>query len=76
MVLIANDIDLFIIKNSLPFLSPIAEATAVVQVEDTKLTLKSSDNMEEKEIEIMTQPKEGQDIRSLFFIYFLWDEFY
>ena len=41
------------------------EATAVVQVEDTKLTLKSSDNMEEKEIEIMTQPKEGQDIRSI-----------
>ncbi|KAL6422800.1 hypothetical protein ACFW04_010774 [Cataglyphis niger] len=41
------------------------EATAVVQVEDTKLISKSSDNMEEKEIEIMTQPKDGQDIRPI-----------
>lgn len=41
------------------------EATAVVQVEDTKLVLKSSDKTEEKEIEIMTEPKEGQDIRPI-----------
>ncbi|XP_011882674.1 PREDICTED: gephyrin [Vollenhovia emeryi] len=41
------------------------EATAVVQVEDTKLVLKSSDRTEEKEIEIMTEPKEGQDIRPI-----------
>lgn len=65
MALIANYLNLFNIKSSSLsfFLSAIAEATAVVQVEDTKLILKSSDNMEEKEIEIMTQPKEGQDIR-------------
>ncbi|XP_029675933.1 gephyrin [Formica exsecta] len=41
------------------------EATAVVQVEDTKLISKSSDNMEEKEIEILIQPKDGQDIRPI-----------
>ncbi|EFN68596.1 Gephyrin [Camponotus floridanus] len=40
-------------------------ATAVVQVEDTKLISKSSDKMEEEEIEIMTQPVEGQDIRPI-----------
>ncbi|GAB1866256.1 Gephyrin [Camponotus japonicus] len=40
-------------------------ATAVVQVEDTKLISKSSNNMEEEEIEIMTQPVEGQDIRPI-----------
>lgn len=39
------------------------EATAVVQVEDTKLVSKSADETEEKEIEILTEPKEGQDIR-------------
>ncbi|XP_018406290.1 PREDICTED: gephyrin [Cyphomyrmex costatus] len=41
------------------------EATAVVQVEDTKLVLKSFDGAEEEEIEIMVEPKEGQDIRSV-----------
>ncbi|XP_025985946.2 gephyrin isoform X2 [Solenopsis invicta] len=41
------------------------EATAVVQVEDTKLISKSVDNMEEMEIEIMTVPQEGQDIRPI-----------
>jgi len=41
----------------------IIEATAVVQVEDTKLISKTSDNTEEKEIEITVEPKEGQDIR-------------
>nr|XP_050847334.1 gephyrin [Vespula vulgaris]XP_050847335.1 gephyrin [Vespula vulgaris] len=41
------------------------DATAVVQVEDTKLILKNSDNTEEKEIEILTVPKEGQDIRPI-----------
>lgn len=56
-------VDLRTIKNLLLFFYLIAEATAVVQVEDTKLVLKSSDKTEEKEIEIMTEPKEGQDIR-------------
>lgn len=42
------------------------EATAVVQVEDTKLLLKSFDDTEEEEIEIMSEPVEGQDIRSVF----------
>ncbi|XP_018353936.1 PREDICTED: gephyrin [Trachymyrmex septentrionalis] len=41
------------------------EATAVVQVEDTKLVSKSSDGTEEEEIEIMIEPKEGQDIRPI-----------
>ncbi|XP_012215540.1 gephyrin [Linepithema humile] len=41
------------------------EATAVVQVEDTKLVSKTSDGIEEDEIEIMIEPKEGQDIRSI-----------
>ncbi|XP_072750094.1 gephyrin [Anoplolepis gracilipes] len=41
------------------------KATAVVQVEDTRLILKSPDNMEERVIEIMTEPKEGQDIRPI-----------
>ncbi|KAG5324111.1 CIN protein, partial [Acromyrmex heyeri] len=41
------------------------EATAVVQVEDTKLVSKSSDGTEEEEIEIMIEPKEGQDIRHI-----------
>ncbi|XP_012542234.1 gephyrin [Monomorium pharaonis] len=41
------------------------EATAVVQVEDTKLVSKSVDNKEEIEIEILTEPKEGQDIRPI-----------
>lgn len=59
----ANCIDLLTIKNLLSFLLLIAGATAVVQVEDTKLISKSSDNKEEEEIEIMTQPIDGQDIR-------------
>ncbi|KAL6267462.1 hypothetical protein P5V15_000538 [Pogonomyrmex californicus] len=41
------------------------EATAVVQVEDTKLVLTNSATTEEKEIEIMLEPKEGQDIRPI-----------
>ncbi|KAK1137460.1 hypothetical protein K0M31_001969 [Melipona bicolor] len=41
------------------------DATAVVQVEDTKLTKRTSDNMEEKEIEIMTEVQLGQDIRPI-----------
>ncbi|XP_070155978.1 gephyrin [Polyergus mexicanus] len=41
------------------------EATTVVQVENTKLISKSSDNMDEKEIEILIQPKDGQDIRPI-----------
>jgi len=49
----------------------IVEATAVVQVEDTKLLLKNSDGTEEEEIEIMTQPIDGQDIRSEKFIQYL-----
>lgn len=39
------------------------DATAVVQVEDTKLIKKSRDNTEEIEIEIMSVPTFGQDIR-------------
>ncbi|XP_020281114.1 gephyrin [Pseudomyrmex gracilis] len=39
------------------------DATAVVQVEDTKLIKKSPDNTEEIEIEIMSVPTLGQDIR-------------
>lgn len=34
-----------------------------MQVEDTKLISKSSDNTEEEEIEIMSEPTVGQDIR-------------
>ncbi|XP_076276474.1 molybdenum cofactor synthesis protein cinnamon [Lasioglossum baleicum] len=41
------------------------DATAVVQVEDTKLIEGTSDNTEEKEIEIMTEVKSGQDIRPI-----------
>lgn len=41
------------------------DATAVVQVEDTQLILKSNDNTEEKEIEIIIAPEEGQDIRPI-----------
>ncbi|KAK0092487.1 hypothetical protein PV326_001311 [Microctonus aethiopoides] len=41
------------------------EATAVVQVEDTKLLKKHSDGREEMEIEILVEPKEGQDIRPI-----------
>ncbi|XP_076376110.1 molybdenum cofactor synthesis protein cinnamon [Megalopta genalis] len=41
------------------------DATAVVQVEDTKLIEGTSDNTEEKEIEIMTDVKFGQDIRPI-----------
>ncbi|KAF3420407.1 hypothetical protein E2986_00779 [Frieseomelitta varia] len=41
------------------------DATAVVQVEDTKLIKGTSDNMEEKEIEIMTKVQLGQDIRPI-----------
>lgn len=44
---------------------PIAGATAVVQVEDTKLISESSDKTEEEEIEIMTEPVEEQDIRPI-----------
>lgn len=40
------------------------DATAVVQVEDTKLVKGSSDK-EESEIEIMTEVKPGQDIRPI-----------
>lgn len=39
------------------------DATAVVQVEDTKLIKGTDDNTEEKEIEIMSEVKHGQDIR-------------
>ncbi|XP_076237734.1 molybdenum cofactor synthesis protein cinnamon [Calliopsis andreniformis] len=41
------------------------DATAVIQVEDTKLLQGTSDNTEEKEIEIMTEIKYGQDIRPI-----------
>ncbi|XP_058797567.1 gephyrin [Phymastichus coffea] len=41
------------------------EATAVVQVEDTKLLEKGSDGKEEKVIEILIDPKENQDIRPI-----------
>lgn len=41
----------------------IAEATAVVQVEDTKLLQTHEHLKEEKEIEILAEPLEGQDIR-------------
>ncbi|KAK2588351.1 hypothetical protein KPH14_004366 [Odynerus spinipes] len=41
------------------------DATAVVQVEDTKLILKNSYNTAELEIEITTIPQEGQDIRPI-----------
>ncbi|NP_001122752.1 molybdenum cofactor synthesis protein cinnamon isoform X1 [Nasonia vitripennis] len=41
------------------------EATAVVQVEDTKLLEKGADGKEEKVIEILTEPKDGQDIRPI-----------
>ncbi|KZC13403.1 Molybdenum cofactor synthesis protein cinnamon, partial [Dufourea novaeangliae] len=41
------------------------DATAVVQVEDTKLLKGTLDNTEEKEIEIMTEIKPGQDIRPI-----------
>ncbi|KAK9301855.1 hypothetical protein QLX08_005954 [Tetragonisca angustula] len=41
------------------------DATAVVQVEDTKLIKGTSDNMEEEEIEIMTKVQLGQDIRPI-----------
>ncbi|XP_077264401.1 molybdenum cofactor synthesis protein cinnamon [Temnothorax americanus] len=43
--------------------APVPDEATVVQVEDTKLILKSADDTEEDEIEIMTEPKEGQDIR-------------
>lgn len=58
-----NYVSLLITNKSLSVFFSIAEATAVVQVEDTKLILKSLDDAEEEEIEIMTEPKEGQDIR-------------
>ncbi|XP_071862416.1 molybdenum cofactor synthesis protein cinnamon [Bombus fervidus] len=41
------------------------DATAVVQVEDTKLLKGTSDSMEEKEIEIMTEVQPYQDIRPI-----------
>ncbi|KAG7199429.1 hypothetical protein KM043_014057 [Ampulex compressa] len=41
------------------------EATAVVQVEDTKLIEKTQDDTEEKEIEILVESKDGQDIRAI-----------
>ncbi|XP_076640006.1 molybdenum cofactor synthesis protein cinnamon [Colletes latitarsis] len=41
------------------------DATGVVQVEDTKLLEGTLDNTEEKEIEIMTEIKHGQDIRPI-----------
>lgn len=41
------------------------DATAVIQVEDTKLIKGTADNMEEEEIEIMKEVKSGQDIRSI-----------
>ncbi|XP_034188250.1 molybdenum cofactor synthesis protein cinnamon isoform X1 [Osmia lignaria lignaria] len=41
------------------------DATAVVQVEDTKLIKGTDDNTEEKEIEIMSEVKHGQDIRPI-----------
>ncbi|XP_012149862.2 molybdenum cofactor synthesis protein cinnamon [Megachile rotundata] len=41
------------------------DATAVVQVEDTKLIKKTYDNIEEEEIEITTEVKYGQDIRPI-----------
>ncbi|XP_012254340.2 gephyrin isoform X1 [Athalia rosae] len=41
------------------------EATAVVQVEDTMLIESSTDGMEEKEIEILIEPKDGLDIRPI-----------
>lgn len=41
------------------------DATAVVQVEDTKLVKRSADEKEEMEIEIMTEVKHGQDIRPI-----------
>ncbi|CAL7941421.1 unnamed protein product [Xylocopa violacea] len=41
------------------------DATAVVQVEDTKLIKGTSDNMEENEIEILTNVQTGQDIRPI-----------
>ncbi|XP_014212855.1 gephyrin [Copidosoma floridanum] len=41
------------------------EATAVVQVEDTVLTERGADGKKELEIEILVQPKEGQDIRPI-----------
>lgn len=41
------------------------EATAVVQVEDTKLVSATPNNREEEVIEIMIEPKEGQDIRPI-----------
>lgn len=41
------------------------DATAVIQVEDTKLLKGTSDNTEEEEIEIMTEIKHGQDIRPI-----------
>lgn len=47
------------------------DATAVVQVEDTKLLKGTSDSMEEKEIEIMTEIQPGQDIRYLVFSYMM-----
>ncbi|XP_076680518.1 molybdenum cofactor synthesis protein cinnamon [Andrena cerasifolii] len=41
------------------------DATAVVQVENTRLLQGTADNTEEKEIEIMTEIKCGQDIRPI-----------
>ncbi|XP_043256387.1 gephyrin [Colletes gigas] len=41
------------------------DATGVVQVEDTKLLEGTLDNTEEKEIEILTEIKHGQDIRPI-----------
>ena len=41
----------------------VKDATAVVQVEDTRLLQGTADNTEEKEIEVMTEIKYGQDIR-------------
>ncbi|XP_014485463.1 PREDICTED: gephyrin [Dinoponera quadriceps] len=46
--------------------APVPEgATAVVQVEDTNLISENSDKTEEEEIEIMTEPAVGQDIRPI-----------
>ena len=38
-----------------------------MQVEDTKLLQKGNDGKEELEIEILTEPKEEQDIRYSFY---------
>lgn len=52
-------IDLLVIRISFW----ITGATAVVQVEDTSLLSENFDETDEAEIEIMSEPVEGQDIR-------------